>query len=149
MKLVLTFLNKFLSHPVWAGIGVIIPLIIYFLSSSNSTTYTNNEVINMGNIAYLNKPLKKKYTWSEAKKYCQKMPDYGFLQWRLPTKTELDFILRNKSFQKNKELELWTSSFIKDSNNGSVWVVKVDNMEWYQNSISTWNHHVLCITTKH
>ena len=98
----------------------------------------------MGKLMYQREPSLGRFTWQEAKRYCEKLTLKGYSDWRLPSKKELSKILKRETIEQ-KEIHLWTLYKGKDS---LVWAVDVDEDDWYRSDIPReWRNPSLCVKT--
>ena len=63
----------------------------------NSST-NNPNIVTIDGLMYQNQPFTKRYTWQEAKEYCQDLTLGGYSNWRLPTRAELNKISNIKMY---------------------------------------------------
>jgi len=107
--------------------------------------FVEPEQENIGTIdrlMYQREPSLGRFTWKEAKRYCEKLTLKGYSNWRLPSKKELSKILKRESI-KQKEIHLWTQYKGKDS---LVWAVNVDEYDWYRSETpNEWKSPSLCV----
>ncbi len=96
----------------------------------------------MGKLMYQREPSLGRFTWKEAKRYCEKLTLKDYSNWRLPSKKELSKILKRETIEQ-KEIHLWTLYKGKDS---LVWAVDVDEDDWYRSDIPReWRNPSLCV----
>lgn len=53
----------------------------------------NNDLVTIDGLIYQNQPFNRKYTWQEAKEYCESLTLNGYQNWRLPHIYELEKLL--------------------------------------------------------
>ena len=103
------------------------------------------KIINLniiGKLMYQKTPSIKKFSWSEAKKYCENLKLKGYLDWNLPTKKELSIILKHQII-KQRDTHLWTREELKGS---MVWAVDIDENNWYKSETpDSWRNPSLCV----
>jgi uncharacterized protein (TIGR02145 family) len=69
---------------------------------------------------YQNQPFTERYSWEEAKKYCQNLTLGGYSDWRLPTREELSRLANinlyhlDKFNSFNKNYSAWKKWFNKN-----------------------------------
>ena len=71
-------------------------------------------IVKIGNLMYQNQPFTKRYTWKEAREYCQDLTLGGYSHWRLPTRAELDAIKTINKIQGQKEKYYIHPKFVKN-----------------------------------
>ena len=69
-------------------------------AASEAEVTTSNDIVKIGKRMYQNQPFTKRYTWKEAKGYCQDLTLGGYSGWRLPTRAELNKISNIKMYRK-------------------------------------------------
>jgi len=58
----------------------------------------SKDIVTIDGLMYQNQPFTKRYTWKEAKEYCQDLTLGGYSDWRLPTRAELNKISNIKMY---------------------------------------------------
>ena len=98
----------------------------------------------IGKLMYQREPSLGRFTWKEAKRYCEKLKLKDYSNWRLPSKKELSKILKIENI-KQKEIHLWTKYKGKDL---LVWAIEVDEYDWYRSDTpKEWKSPNLCVRT--
>lgn len=118
-------------------IGLIVPnfLLAQRFSQNGEIVYDSKT-----QLYWQSNPSTKKFTWDEAKDYCQNLTYGGKIDWRLPNLYELKSLMDYKKYIVTNRIKIktynwyWTSS-VTDNDNSIPWGVDFNRGDgWYHKS---------------
>ena len=78
-------------------------------------THSSKDIVTIDGLMYQNQPFTKRYTWREAKEYCQGLTLGGYSDWRLAKRKELDSLKTTKGYKNlNGDVHYIREEFIKN-----------------------------------
>ena len=110
------------------------------------TSSYNRDSVRIGSLDFQNANLPSSKTWNSAKSYCDNLTLSDSRNWRLPSKSELLTVYKNKEkFANLQNSEYWSSTIYSATYSSYKYVVN-PKTGYSTDKYYTSNYNVLCVS---